>query len=237
MHVTSSINSDRASLHISVSFSWNVSRYGAHVIVVSSPSPSSSNLMPPGAARIWIVPENSLQTPSVPAYLYAPSIIHDGEHATIIAEYAFDAEECALLLGLFVDGQLIASGARPQLSAQFTAGGSGTLHHDVMLLVILNGPDGPFAFPPLIQTIGIKPRLQAEGGLGGGGGVKFVAFQSTFGQFNNKRVSLMNASSLPSSGSVFIMSLFVTVAFAHLLNRTLVIPDDVAYRFCRCCRC
>jgi len=123
--------------------------------------------------------------------------------------YAFDAEDCALVLGIFVDGELIASAAGPQLAAQFkaAAGGSGsTAHHEVMLLMILSGSNGPYALPPIIKSVGLKsiPSAAPKGssrrpaadssGVSSGEDVKYLTFQATFGQFNNKRVSLMNAS-------------------------------------------
>ena len=124
------------------------------------------------------------------------------------------------MLGIFVDGELIASAAGPQLAAQFkaAAGGSGsTAHHEVMLLMILSGSNGPYALPPIIKSVGLKPVPSAapngssrRGGArraadssGGSSGehVKYLTFQATFGQFNNKRVSLMNASASDSSCS------------------------------------
>jgi hypothetical protein len=196
-------SSSSPSLHISVFFNWKVSQFGAHVLAISSPS---SSLLLPAIARVWIVPVNSLETSSAPAFLFAPHRLRPGDAATILAEFAFSAQHCALVMGLFVDGHMIASGAGPQLSAQFTAGDDdGTGFHRVMLLIIQNGSDGPFAFPPLTQTISVHRRLQAlgdDGGSGAGGddvGARYLTFQSTFGQFNNKRVSLMSAGALSAA--------------------------------------
>jgi hypothetical protein len=230
-----------SSFHASVSFNWKVSQYGAHTLVVSlSPSPQAlppPPLISPASARIWIVAPDSLAAPSAPAFLFAPPSLHYGEIATFVAEYvfaplpnafqtitairyAFHAQDCALVLGIFVDGELIASAAGPQLVAQFKAGtgGSGsTAHHEVMLLIILSGSNGPYALPPIIKSVGLKPVPSAapngssrRGGArraadssGGSSGehVKYLTFQATFGQFNNKRVSLMNASASGSSCS------------------------------------
>jgi hypothetical protein len=127
--------------------------------------------------------------------------------------YAFGAKECALLLALFIDGELVASTAGPQLVAEFEArassssSSSSTSQHQVMLFVVQSGSPAPFAFPPIIKTISLRqrptPAANTDGrrALHSGFDTKYVTFQSTFGQFNNKRVSLMNASMLCSSSS------------------------------------
>jgi hypothetical protein len=131
--------------------------------------------------------------------------------------YAFGAKECALLLALFIDGELVASAAGPQLVAEFEArvsssSNSSTSQHQVMLFVVQSGSPAPFAFPPIIKTINLRQRATpsantevrgADGrrALHSGSDAKYVTFQATFGQFNNKRVSLMNASMLCSSSS------------------------------------
>ena len=100
--------------------------HGAHVVVVSLPP---SALISPSVDRIWIVAANSLETSSTPAFLFTPPHLHRGQLASVLAEHAFDAKECSVLLGLFVDGHMVASTRGPQLSAQFTAGGSSSALH------------------------------------------------------------------------------------------------------------
>ncbi len=100
---------------------------------------------------------------------------------------------------------MLTSGAGSQLVADFTAEASGSSvssRHEVMLLMILNGPDGPYALPPIINEMGVRiHRPDLDGAVNSDGRVdqKYVTFQATFGQFNNKRVSLVNASMVCTS--------------------------------------
>jgi hypothetical protein len=249
-----------SSLHASVSFNWKVSQYGSHTLVVSL-SPSTPALPPPplispASARVWIVAPDSLAAPAAPAFLFAPPALYHGEIATFVAEYvfaplpngcqsitairyAFDAEDCALVMGIFVDGELIASAAGPQLAAQFKAGAGGsgsTAHHEVMLLMILSGSNGPYALPPIIKSVSLKSmpsaapngssrpggvqRAADSSGVSSGEHMKYLTFQATFGQFNNKRVSLMNASTSDSSCSRACHPLPSSDLLAQLHSRT-----------------
>jgi hypothetical protein len=83
--------------------------------------------------------------------------------------------------------------------------------------MILTGSNGPYALPPIIKSVPLKSTLNtapngggrhdsvshhaAASGAGSCEDVKYLTFQVTFGQFNNKRVSLMNASASDSSCS------------------------------------